>query len=203
MSTSTSLPADPDFAALRDALAARHAPADTVERHWVEELAFAAWRQRRLRTLDAAALAAPSDTDEPDDDSPELPSLAVLARYRGRIERDHRLALAELERAQALRPDRQQGAPAGLAPAQLRWLADHIEGQAAQAPAGDTNEPETRTSEPEHRRPVIADARTAVAPQQPTPVAVTNEPDRAVAALNRQQRRRLAALDRQPFRRAA
>src|SRR4051794_41509302 len=52
---------------LRAALLARHAPADAAGEHWVEELAFAAWRLRRLRALDAAALDAAYGTSEPDD----------------------------------------------------------------------------------------------------------------------------------------
>src|SRR4051812_2541472 len=36
------------YGRLRAALLARHAPADAAEEHWVEELAFAAWRLRRL-----------------------------------------------------------------------------------------------------------------------------------------------------------
>src|SRR3954447_13942817 len=51
---------------LRAALLARHAPADAAEEHWVEELAFAAWRLRRLRALDAAALDAADGTSEPE-----------------------------------------------------------------------------------------------------------------------------------------
>src|SRR5690349_1347866 len=77
---------DADLAAFRDALTARHAPVDAVERHWVGEMAFALWQQRRLRALAALALAAAANgTDEPET-AARLPSLATLARYRGRIE---------------------------------------------------------------------------------------------------------------------
>lgn len=92
---------DPELAALCASLALRHGPVDEVECHWIEELAFAVWRQRRLRALETAALDAAESTDEPD---PRRPSLATLARYRARIERDLRLAHAELERARAMRP---------------------------------------------------------------------------------------------------
>src|SRR3954451_1068760 len=64
---------------LRAALLARHAPADAGEEHWVEELAFAAWRLRGLRALDAAAIDAADGTSEPDE-AGRLPSLATLAR---------------------------------------------------------------------------------------------------------------------------
>src|SRR3954451_9958879 len=70
----------PELAALRDALTARLAPADAVERHWVVEIAFALWQQQRLQAVTAAVLAhAEGDTDEPE--RPRLPSLATLARY--------------------------------------------------------------------------------------------------------------------------
>src|SRR5689334_16896921 len=86
-----------DLAAFRDALTARHAPVDAVERHRVGEIAFALWQQRRLQALAALALAAAeSGTDEPD---ARLPSLATLARYRGRVERDLKLAEKGLEAA--------------------------------------------------------------------------------------------------------
>src|SRR4051795_7078808 len=76
-----------ELATLRDALTARLAPADAVERHWVGEIAFALWQQQRLQAVTAAVLAhAEGDTDEPE--RPRLPSLATLARYRARIERD-------------------------------------------------------------------------------------------------------------------
>src|SRR5919199_505209 len=34
-----------------------HAPADTAERHWVEEIAHAMWRRRRLHALEARVMA--------------------------------------------------------------------------------------------------------------------------------------------------
>src|SRR5690349_23130052 len=126
------------YARLRAALLARHAPADAVEEHWVEELAFAAWRLRRLHALDAAAIAAADGTSEPDETA-HLPSLATLARYRGRVERDHRQALQALESLRASRP-RLPASVASATPAQLRWLADRAERTAA---------PEAGTSEPE------------------------------------------------------
>ena len=58
------------YGRLRAALLARHAPADAAEEHWVEELAFAAWRLRRLRALDAAALDAADGTSEPEGGRP-------------------------------------------------------------------------------------------------------------------------------------
>src|SRR3954470_12337232 len=77
----------PELAALRDALTARLAPIDPVERHWVGEIAFALWQQQRLRAVtDLALAAAEGGTSEPE--RPRLPSLATLARYRARIERD-------------------------------------------------------------------------------------------------------------------
>lgn len=128
------------FSGLRNALLARHAPADEIERHWVEELAFALWRQRRLRSLEAAVLASFDNLpNEPESAAPALPSLATLARYRARIERDHRLALAELERLQEQR--RQQPA---TKPDQLRFLADLLERNGEES----TGEPEDGPAEP-------------------------------------------------------
>jgi hypothetical protein len=155
------------YGRLRAALLARHAPADAAEEHWVEELAFAAWRLRRLRALDAA-----DGTSEPEpqaraepDEAARLPSLATLARYRGRVERDRRQALQALESLCASRP-RLPATVASATPSQLRWLADRAE----------------RTAEPEH--PAQAE------PERPAPAP-------AAPPLNRQQRRRLAALERQ------
>ena len=92
-----------ELSALRDALTARLAPADAVERHWVGEIAFALWQQQRLRAVtDLALAAAEGGTSEPE--RPRLPSLATLARYRARIERDLRLAQHELETARQSRP---------------------------------------------------------------------------------------------------
>ena len=161
--------ASPDLADFRDALTARLAPADAVEEHWAGEIAFALWQQQRLQALAALALAAAeADTDEPDGTS-RLPSLATLARYRARIERDLRLAQHELETARQSRP--RLPSDAGVAnPARLRWLADRIEsGTADRAAANDTDEPEGQ------REPAA------------TPPA---------RKLNRRERRRLEALRR-------
>src|SRR4051795_10554258 len=87
-----------ELSALRDALTAPLAPADAVDRHWVGEIAFALWQQQRLRAVtDLALAAAEGGTDEPD--AARLPSLATLARYRARIERDLRQAQESLEAA--------------------------------------------------------------------------------------------------------
>src|SRR3954451_23887140 len=116
--------APPDLADFRDALAARLAPADAVEEHWVGEIAFALWQQQRLQALAALALAAAENgTDEPE--PTRLPSLATLARYRARIERDLRLAQHELETARQSRPRLPSGA--GVAnPARLRWRRGRV-----------------------------------------------------------------------------
>jgi hypothetical protein len=97
--TSRALPPGhaPELAVLRDAPTARLAPVDAVEQHWVGEIAFALRQQGRLQALAALALvAAGSGTDEPDETAPRLPSLATLARYRARIERDLKPARQEL-----------------------------------------------------------------------------------------------------------
>ena len=168
-----------DFAALHAALAARYAPADAVEQHWVGEIAFALWQQQRLQAVVALVLATTeSGTDEPE--RPPLPSLATLARYRTRIERDLRLAQQELEAARQSRP--RLPSSANLAnPARLRWLADRIEaGLAERAPANDTCEPEAASA-----------SSAAGDTSEPEPGAVP-----ATRPLNRQERRRLVALGR-------
>src|SRR4051812_33044080 len=66
-----------ELAILRNSLTARLAPVDTVEEHWVAEIAFALWQQQRLRPLAALALAAAeSGTDEPEEVSPAVSSHA-------------------------------------------------------------------------------------------------------------------------------
>jgi hypothetical protein len=139
----------------------------------VGEIAFALWQQQRLQALAAMALAyAENGTSEPDEAATRLPSLATLARYRARVERDLRLARQDLEAARQsrLRP-LAEGRPAN--PARLRWMADRIEeGAGGRAPANDTREPE-----PEARA-------------EPEPPAPTSRP------LNRRERRRLQALGR-------
>ena len=115
--------------ALRAALVARHQPHDAAEAHWVEELVFVAWRQERLRALEAAVLARAMEP-EPEGDAPALPSLATLIRYRARLERDWRRAGEALDE---LRYARQRLLPRP----RLRTMAD-----APELPATPrTNEP--------------------------------------------------------------
>lgn len=181
--------------ALRAALLARCQPLDAAEAHWVEELVFVAWRQRRLRDLEEAVLAG-AGTEH----APVLPSLATVMRYRARLDREWRRAGEELA---ALR----QGRPAMADPSQLRWLADRIErvnrtiaaaAACPESPAAETTgempaaqgaEPENRVDEPpigtnEPRHPV-----------PPSPASGLEEPSPS-RSLNRHQRRRLAALMR-------
>ena len=124
------------FQALLDDLLARHAPVGAAERHCVEQLAHAYWRERRLAALDDPARLA--GTPEPEG-APPL-SLDTIARYRARLARDRREALAELDRLKSLRPRLPHTLPSPT-PAKLRWLADHLE----LPPSGDTPEPETVT----------------------------------------------------------
>jgi hypothetical protein len=210
------------LAALRGALVARHLPRDEAEAHWVEELAFAAWRQRRLRALEAEVLARAGAAEEPEA-APALPSPSTLVCYRARPDRDWRRANEELElvrRDRAVQPS----------PAQLRLVADLIErGQAAAAtgstpdhtnetPASGTNEPAAPigttepasmgTSEPDApsctNEPAAHGTDGPTHPVPPLPETRTSEPDDLPRRpLNRHQRRRLAALARRGLRRAA
>jgi hypothetical protein len=213
------------LAALRGALLARHLPRDAAEAHWVEELAFAAWRQRRLRALEAEVLARAEAAREESGAAPALPSLSTLIRYRARLDRDWRRAGEELE---LLRPDR----AVPPSPAQLRLVADLIErGQAAVdtarnctnenlAPSKDgTNEPtapatadgptsELGTNEPttaaDHANDTAPSMDEPRHPVPPLPETRTNDPARPTSPpLKRHQRRRLAALARRELRPAA
>lgn len=211
------LPPDADaheLAGLRTALLARWQPEDAADAHLVEELVFAAWRQIRLRAVEDAVLVALSRGLE--QQSPGLPSLATLIRYRGRIDRD--IARTSEELAHLRRHRGEQIAD----PMRLRWLAERIEaaqaliqaGQPSPAPAG-TGEPdepvdqdftnELRGGTDEPKRPPQADEtplqRGGFGPASECTNELgsgTNEPTQPVASpLNRHQRRRLAALQRQ------
>src|SRR4051794_38782104 len=121
------------FQAVLDDLLARHAPVGAAERHCVEQLAHACWRERRLAALDDPARLA--GTPEPEE-TPPL-SLDTIARYRARLARDRREALVELGRLKALRPRRPHTLPSPT-PAKLRWLPHPMEAPSA----GDTPEPD-------------------------------------------------------------
>jgi hypothetical protein len=192
-------PVDPEDAAALAALLGRWQPLDAAEAHWVEELVFVAWRQRRLRVLEDAVLARTGA--EP---GPNLPSLATLIRYRGRLDRDWRRAVEELA---ALR----RGRKSMVDPAQLRWLADRLDHTRTLASAQDddasecTNETSPAgTNEPARPAPSPTPAgasRTAATrtdePRRPVP-PLPAEPDHVPAAppRNRHERRRFAALQR-------
>lgn len=82
---------------LRAAWMRRLAPRDAAEEALVDALVAAYWRGRRLEALEERVLSALSR----DGEAPGLPSLSTLARYRARLERDRRAALAELEALRA------------------------------------------------------------------------------------------------------
>jgi hypothetical protein len=151
------------FTAHLDALLARWSPADVAERHHVEQLAWAAWRQRRLLDLETRLMAA---LEEGVEAAAALPSLATLARYAARIERDLRLALEQLEALRAARPQR----PPGVTPERLRWLLRHVE-----------------AAKPAHAEPEAA---------MEGDLNADPSPKNAPAVLNRHARRRMAALAR-------
>jgi hypothetical protein len=142
------------FKALRDDLIARYAPIDHVELHWIEEMAFIAWRQDRLRAFEARVLARDG---APDPDRPHPDPFLLLdefVRYGDQLERDWRNARARLD---VLRRSRPPGAePLAIArAAQLRWLADRVDEEAAAAATAataPTPAPEPARAEPEPER---------------------------------------------------
>ncbi len=190
-----------EFAALRDDLLARHAPVGPAERHWVGRLAAAAWRARRLDALDELVLAASLAEVAGPEAAAGLPSLATLARYRARTERDHRQALAELDRLRAVRPRLpKHHLFENPEPARLRWIADRLEERAAaRSVASGTPEPEASPAQP---APVAPEDGTA-SPARGTPEPEAPAATAAARPLNRAQRRRLMALERAGRRRVA
>jgi hypothetical protein len=186
---------------------------------------FAAWRQRRLRALEAAVLAragAPAEDEGPP--SSLLPSLPTLVRYRARLDRHWRRATEELE---LLRRSRS----AQPSPAQLRLVADLIERGQAAATDGAAEEKRTNENRVGTNEPDASVTTDGLAPGDGTdePTATTNRTNESVcgtdelrylvpplpetctneaipAALqppSRHQRCRLAALARRGLRRAA
>jgi hypothetical protein len=157
--------ADPAYHHLFEAHLARWSPADAAERHWVEELAFAAWRLRKVGEQEAALL-----TAEPEPGTPA--ALVLLARYRQRIERDLRLAETQLLSLRETRPQLPANLPAN--PARLRWLAERAE--AAEHAARDAGEPDGAATQSNPWTPAIEVTR----PPHPTlhdrspPVAAAN-----------------------------
>ncbi|MCS6877088.1 MAG: hypothetical protein NZP72_02205 [Geminicoccaceae bacterium] len=87
------------FRRLRAGWRARLRPRDAVEEAAVDKLVFAVLREHRLEAIESR-LSAALATGAP---AEGLPSLATLLRYRARIERDRRRALAELAFARGLR----------------------------------------------------------------------------------------------------
>jgi hypothetical protein len=104
-------------------------------------MAFALWQQQKLQALTTLVLAAAENGTDKPESLRRLPSLATLARYRARIERDLRLAQQELEAARQSRLGVPSRPPAADA-ARMRWLAGRIEARLHETPrANDTDEP--------------------------------------------------------------
>lgn len=123
------------FRRLRASWMARFAPRDEAEAAAVDKLVAAIWRERRLEALESRLTAA-LIAGEP---TAGLPQLATLIRYRARIERDRRRALAELAFARRLaaRELRAQVAlsAAREGAAEVAFEAQKAEGAAAGATA--------------------------------------------------------------------
>ena len=158
-----------ELAALERAVAADWRPRDAHERHWVRELVAAMWRQRRLRGLELAALAAAEAESPPSEAS--LKRLLTFARYGARLDGDIGRALRA-----------------------LRSLKGRPDEDLAEAP---TRTPEPKPAASEHRMAVIAPTRTSE-PEVPAPPApsaprpLNRHERRRRAALARKAGRRAA-----------
>jgi hypothetical protein len=150
------------FEALRADLRARHAPLGEAEAHWCDELARAAWRQRRLFALEDAAMVTPLLPGEGAAEPDRLPSLATLARYRARIERDTRLAREQLEALKAARPRM----PRAAHPDVLRWMLARAEEEQRTAPAAESGTPEPEPRPAPATRPLNRQQRRRLAALQ-------------------------------------
>ena len=158
---------------LQAAVAADWRPRDAFERHWVAELVAALWRQKRLRVLELAGLAAAA-AEQPASEA-SLKRLVTFARYGARIDKD-----------------------IGRAIQALRALQGRADADLAE-PRPSTCEPDAtrvqpRTCEPNPpslTSPKPANSGTREPELNPAP------------SLNRQQRRRLEALERRARRLAA
>jgi hypothetical protein len=159
-------------------------PEDEAERQAAERTAQAMWRESRADRLEAEILAGVFAARGLEDRAAAqaalqaaMRMLAVLIRYRGRIERDRDRAL------EAFHTLRRRPRPAEAAPPP----ALRSESEPPAAVAG-TSEPEPAPP-PSLLRPVPA-------------VRGTREPE-PTPRLSRRERRRRAALERQAQRRAA
>ena len=151
-------------------------PRDLHEHQAAEAAIRAMWREIRADRLEAAVLSDLFAAGEIADDAERqaakaaaMKALGTLLRYRGRIEREHRAAMAALDalrqrrlaRPSPARPHEPEAPPAAIAPL------------------------ETRSANPS--------ALPAPAPSSVLAVAPPSEPERP---LNRHQRRALAAMAR-------
>lgn len=114
---------------LRHAWHVRIAPLDEAERMVADSFAAQAWRSRRLDALEERVMRAMLEGRPLDG----LPSPSLLLRWRARLERDRRLAVAQCEEARRLRP---ADVPhPGLNPERLEWLGRRMRERWARAEA--------------------------------------------------------------------
>jgi hypothetical protein len=153
-------------------------PRSLVELHWVEEVVFAMWRQKRLRRVSAAIFASvkfpfpEALLDDPIIDAHVPPTLgrelAAMARYRARIDKDLDQAMAILDRFQRARLAEEQAARQALM----------------------QNEPERRAPSPAPAaRPEARPAAQHAAQNEPEPAAAPSPQAPPQSPMNRQQRR--------------
>ena len=161
-----------ELASLRRVAAADWGPRDAYERHWVEELVAAMWRQRRLRRLEHAALDA-AEAEAPPSEA-TLRRLLTFARYGARIEGDIGRALRA-----------------------LRSLRDRPDDRIVEGRAG-TSDPEPASAAAAAPEPGIAGECTfepGADPQEtamPAPLPLNRHQRRRLEALRRQEQRRAA-----------
>ena len=184
-----------EYAEFREGIFASLPARDAAERHEVERIVQAMWREGRAERLEALILTDLFAADRIADKAEARAAreaatraLGVLLRYRARVERDREralLAFYDLRRrpkpAATPASTNEPSAPTAASPAPAR-----------------TNEPgrpapvmPSGTNEPGRQPPPAAPARSG-----------TSEPSPA-RPMNRHERRRLAALERKMARKAA
>ena len=161
---------------LRHAWHARLSPFDEAERTAVDAIVTTLWRQGLLGAVEERLCRTLLDGPAAE----VVRALAVLCRYRGRLEKDRKAAERDLAELVRLRPtplDRP-----GLGPERLEWLAAKLRLERAKAEERPRRHgaPEPRATEPSAARPAAAESRPepSAAPPHPSGPAFRATSDR-------------------------